>query len=334
MRHSLTQAHLRSVPDRVGLIREKKRGCAVILECKTEGNSRAYLASMPRGSTAERQRGQEFVQSLRDWAGRSVWDWRRCPHCGSTLTCRYGTYVRHPWFLEEWREVRVQRHWCHPCAGTYSETSALLVRGSWYAREIHRCAIAHQPCLAGWRHTGSSLRRSAERLRSWLVKQGRWQLWHPPDEGPGVGERCYLATSTIHRWLDGAGREAEKTVPGQLRGLVSSRVVEADGLWARLRGGTKRVVLLMTDSVTGVIWPPVVAIGEETEAAWQAPLAAGARSRVGHETIAGGSSDGARGLLSYLRRGVSWLQQQRCVWHLWRHVATEIARAVARARKA
>ena len=36
-----------------------------------------------------------------------------------------------------------------------------------------------------------------------------------------------------------------------------------DGLWVRLRGGTKRVTLMLVDSVSGVIWPPVVAFGEE-----------------------------------------------------------------------
>lgn len=174
---------------------------------------------------------------MRHLAGRSVWDWRRCPRCGGTLTCRYGTYLRHPWFLDGRREVRVQRHLCYPCAGTYSETSALLVRGSWYARAVHRCAIDH------WQHTGSSLRRTAEWFRSWLGKQERWQLWCPLDKRSLLGAGCYLAASTVQRWLDGAGREAEKTVVGQLRGIVSSRVVGADGLWARLRGGTRRVVL-------------------------------------------------------------------------------------------
>jgi len=267
------------------------------------------------------ERGKEFVQSLRNLAGRSVWDWRCCPRCGGTFTCRYGTYPRSPWFLDGRREVRVQRHWCYPCAGTYSERSALLVRGSWYAREVHRCAIDH------WQHTGSSLRRSAEWLRSWLGKQERWQLWRPLDESPLVEERCYLTASTLYRWLDRAGQEAERTVVGQLRGLVSSQVVGADGLWARVRGGSKRVVLLMADSVSGVIWPPVVAIGEETEAAWQELFERAQQAGLALGRLRGVTSDGAQGLLAYLRQRLAWVQHQRCVWHIWRTLGGELARA-------
>jgi hypothetical protein len=39
-----------------------------------------------------------------------------------------------------------------------------------------------------------------------------------------------------------------------------------DGLWARLRGKSKRVVLLLADSITGLLWPPLVARGEESAA--------------------------------------------------------------------
>ena len=46
-----------------------------------------------------------FVESLRELASRSVWDWRRCPHCGQSMTCKYGTYVRRPWFFEGRREA-------------------------------------------------------------------------------------------------------------------------------------------------------------------------------------------------------------------------------------
>ena len=119
------------------------------------------------------EQGKRFVQSLRQLAGRSVWQWRRCPHCGSTHTCKNGSYTRHPWFFEGRGDVRVQRHLCHDCGRTYSERSALLVRGSWYARDVHRWAIDH------WPHAGSSLRRTAEWLRTWMGWQERWRLWRP-----------------------------------------------------------------------------------------------------------------------------------------------------------
>jgi len=87
------------------------------------------------------ERAKALVQSLRELADRSAWDWRRCPYRGDTLTNCHGTYTRHPWFLDGRRPVRVQRHFCQPCRRTYSERCALLVRGSWYAREVHRLAM-------------------------------------------------------------------------------------------------------------------------------------------------------------------------------------------------
>ena len=97
------------------------------------------------------ERGRQFVESLRRLAGRSVWEWRQCPRCGSKRTIKNGSYIRRPWTLAGRQVVRVQRHLCHECGRSYSETSPYLVRGSWYAREVHRCAVDH------WAHVGSSL---------------------------------------------------------------------------------------------------------------------------------------------------------------------------------
>ena len=90
------------------------------------------------------------------------------------------------------------RHMCRHCQRTYSESSALLVRGSWYAREVHRCAVDH------WQHLGTSLRRTAEVLRSWMGRQERYRLWKPLCPAAAETERCSLAASTVHRWLDQA----------------------------------------------------------------------------------------------------------------------------------
>lgn len=119
------------------------------------------------------ERGEQFLQSLVELVNRTGWEWRRCPKCGDSLTCKWGSYERRPWFLDGRKRVRVQRHRCHRCKATYSESSALLVRGSWYAREVQRSAIDHL------QHLGSSLRRTAEVLRSWMGKQERWLLWRP-----------------------------------------------------------------------------------------------------------------------------------------------------------
>ena len=87
------------------------------------------------------ERGRAFLEGLRGLAGRAVWEWRRCPRCGDTETCKWGSYQRQPWFLRGRETVRVQRHRCQGCRRTYSEGSALLVRGGWYARVVRRSAI-------------------------------------------------------------------------------------------------------------------------------------------------------------------------------------------------
>ncbi|MBC7224327.1 MAG: transposase [Anaerolineae bacterium] len=271
------------------------------------------------------ERGKAFVQSLWARVGRSVWDWRKCPHCGSTLTSKWGTYVRRPWCFGGRREVVVQRHRCQECGRTYSETSPWLVRRSWYGREVHRCAVDH------WLHARTSLRRTAELVRSWVGKQERYCLWRLGAEEPSQGERCWLSASTVHRWLDRAGEEAERSVPGQLAGVETSEQFGADGLWVRLRGKGKRVVLLLVDSVTGVVWPPLVVRGEKTAGPWERLFAQAREAGLELERVRGVTSDGVTGLADYLRRKLFWVNHQRCVWHVWRNLAGELGRAVARA---
>ena len=269
------------------------------------------------------ERGRVSRQSLKALAGRTVWDWKRCAHCESMLTIKNGSYTRRPWYFGGRRTVRVQRHLCHECGKTYSERSAELVRGSWYAREVRRAAIDH------WQHLGTSLRRTAEVLRSWLGRQERWLMWRPLDDE--VGERCYLSASTVHRWLDVAGQQAQASVAGQLSGIGETQVVGTDGLWAKLKGQTERVVLLVVDSVSGLIYPPIVAEGEQSAGAWQRLFERAAQAGLDLAALRGVTSDGAQGVLSYLRRGLAWVQHQRCVWHLWRNLAGDLARAASTA---
>ena len=191
--------------------------------------------------------GRAFVNALRERAQRSAWDWRRCPHCGETLTGKWGTYTRRPWTLSGRQVVRVQRHRCQECRRTYAEESPWLVRGGWYAREVRRCAVDT------WLHGGTSLRRAAELVRSWVGRQERWLLWRPLDAAPPAETTCRLTASTVERWLEGAGRRAQTTLTDQWAEVPSSGQVLTDGLWARLRGCQQRVVLLLTDSVSGLI---------------------------------------------------------------------------------
>jgi transposase-like protein len=194
------------------------------------------------------ERGKAFAKRLRELAARSVWDWKQCPYCGSSWTIKNGWYARHPWGFGGRDTVRVQRHLCHACHKTYAETSPWLVRRSWYYRSVHRAAVDH------WLHLGTSLRRTAEVLRSWMGHQERWLLWHPL--GASRGERSTLSASTVHRWLDGAGQRAAESVPGQLAGIGETQELGTDGLWAQLKGQVVRVVLMTVDSVSGLIYPP------------------------------------------------------------------------------
>ena len=271
------------------------------------------------------ERGRAFLQGLRGLAGRTVWEWRRCPRCGETETCKWGSYQRRPWFLRGRQTVRVQRHRCHGCGRTYAEGSALLVRGGWYAREVRRSAIDH------WQHLGTSTRRTAEILRSWLGQQERWQVWRPLDPAPSDALACHLSASTVERWLDQAGQTATTSVAEQLVGVDSSGQMATDGLWARLRGRTKRVVLALVDNVTGVVWPPVVVAGEETAAAWGTLFTRAEQAGLILSELRGIASDGATGLESYRRQALPWVSHQRCVFHLWRGLSAVLAAAVATA---
>ena len=269
------------------------------------------------------ERGREFAKRLRELAARSGWDWRQCPHCGSRVTIKYGSYTRHPWGFEGRETVRVQRHRCHTCQQTYAETSPWLVRRSWYYRGVHRAAVDH------WQHLGTSLRRTAEVLRSWMGHQERWRLWHPL--ASPRGERCKLSASTVHRWLDGAGQRAAESVPGQLKGIGATQELGTDGLWARLKGRVVRVVLMAVDSVSGLIYPPVVAQNEERADVWGALLERAQAAGLDLQKLRGICSDGANGLLSYLRKELAWVEQQRCVWHIWRGLSGDLGRAVSQA---
>jgi hypothetical protein len=265
------------------------------------------------------ERGKAFVQRLRELAERSAWDWRHCPKCGDTATKKIGGYWVHPWTLGGRQDVRIQRHWCDRCSSSYSEESPFLVRGSWYAREVHRFTIDH------WQHMGSSLRRTAELARSLMGKQERWLLWRLFQKEPEDREKCPLSQATVERWLDKAGIEARKTVPEQLAGVPTSGQVATDGLWARLLKGQKRVVLALVDTVTGVIWPPVVVNGEDSERSWGRMFRRAKLSGLDVDQLRGVTSDGAKGLIGYLGRALSWVNHQRCHFHLWRNLRGELA---------
>jgi hypothetical protein len=122
----------------------------------------------------------------------------------------------------------------------------------------------------------------------------------------------------VHRWLDGAGQQAVASIPGQLEGIGDTQVVATDGLWAKLKDQAVRGVLLLTDSVSGLIYPPVVVQNEEQASSWEQLFKRAQSAGLDLEHLRGLCSDGASGLLAYLRRDLYWVLQQRCVWHIWR----------------
>jgi hypothetical protein len=270
-------------------------------------------------------RARAFVESLRRLAECRDRDWRHCPVCGSEDVHRHGSYTRNPWTFEGRITRSVQRYECQGCGATYSESFADLAPGRWYTRSVQRYA------MDGWLHLGSSLRRVAEWVRSEVGKQERWQLWDPLSRTKAQAERCRLGHSTVGRWLNEAGMRAEGQIKGLYTGIASSGQVGADGLWVRLRGGTVRVLLMLRDSVTGLLWPPVVAAGEEAAAAWEMLFAWASEAGLVLEELRAVVSDGAQGLLSYLRHSLPHIYQQRCIFHTWRNLGGELARQVARA---
>ncbi len=135
----------------------------------------------------------------------------------------------------------------------------------------------------------------------------------------------------MHRWLDGAGQRAAESVPGQLEGIGETQELGTDGLWAKLKGQVVRVVLIAVDSVSGLIYPPVVAQNEERADGWGALLERAQAAGLDLQKLRGICSDGANGLLAYLRNALAWVEPQRCVWHIWRSLSGDLGRAVSQA---
>ena len=73
-----------------------------------------------------------------------------------------------------------------------------------------------------------SLRRTAEFLRSWLGRQERWRLSRPVATPP-PGEACYLAASTVDRWIGPPARGVIQRA-GQLQDIAQSAESGTDGL--------------------------------------------------------------------------------------------------------
>lgn len=271
------------------------------------------------------ERGRRFVQWPRGLAQQTPWQERQCPSCQGHDTWKHGRYVRRPWTLEGRQTLWMQRYWCRSCQRTFTPALALVAQRCWYGREVRRCAIDL------WLHGGSSLRRTAEWLRSLVGRQDRWRLWRPWEGAEATADRCRLGASTVQRWLDQAGQHAQQTVHRQVAGVPTSGQLAADGLWAKLTGTAKTVVLLLGDRVTGVVYPPIVVSDEAAPAHWGSLFLRAARAGLRPSRIQGVVSDGTRGLAQFLEQRLVWVHHQRRVFHLWRNLAKPLREATTTA---
>jgi len=267
------------------------------------------------------ERGRQFVESLRKLAKKSEWDWRVCPNCGNRGSMN-GGYTRKPWFLSGREEMRIQRYLCKACKKSWSRIDPRLVPGSWYAREVHRLGVDL------YTHFGTSYRRGACLLRSLMGRQERWRLWHLLAPKGVFRQICYFHASTLHRWRMRAGKKARRGIRGQLEGIENSGQFGTDGLWARLRGDTTRVLLTLVDTVTRVVWATDVADDEKHASAWEKLFQRAHLAGLSLGDLEGIVSDGAQGLYSFLRAKLSRVHHQRCVWHYWRNLAGDVAKVI------
>jgi transposase-like protein len=270
------------------------------------------------------ERGQLWLQRLQRMTTRTPWDERQCPHCAGHDTWKHGRYVRRPWTLEGRQTLWMQRYWCRPCQRTFTPDLAVVDRRCWYGRDVRRCAIDL------WLHGGSSLRRTAQWLRSLVGRQERWRLWRPW-EAEQLATSCHLGASTVQRWLDQAGQYAQHTLPRQVADVPTSGQLATDGLWAKLTGTTKAVLLLLGDRVTGVVYPPVIVPDEDAPSHWGQLFLRATQAGLRPSRIQGVVSDGTRGLAQFVEQRLVWVHHQRCVFHLWRNLAKPLREATTTA---
>jgi hypothetical protein len=75
----------------------------------------------------------------------------------------------------------------------------------------------------------------------------------------------------------------------------------------------------------------VVLAGEEAAEAWGKMFERAKQAGVDMDALGGIVSNGATGLIGYLNKVLVWVNHQRCVWHIWRKLAGELAQQVSAA---
>ena len=157
--------------------------------------------------------GKALVEHLWELAKRSVWDWWRCLSCGSAGTVKYGTWTVRPW--------RGGERWGSSATRAAPARRSLgRRRPTWKSRPFW-CVGVGTPgrCIASpltIGNMGGQFAATDGRVRAVVAGQAGAMA----DLLGGAGRQGEVPSEhgTLHRWLDKAGIEARKTVPGQLEG--------------------------------------------------------------------------------------------------------------------
>jgi len=251
-------------------------------------------------------------------------DPRRCPTCGSNLTKKNGGYRRSPRDLGGLRTVRMQRHYCHTCRGTYSEPRPDIAPHAWYTRRVQRKFIDLYTTIGG------SLRRDAEWLTAEITGRGRTFGWDVLarcswwERGPEPAPEIELSHTTGWRWVQAAGAQWQSH-DKPYASLRQSGLVAADATYVQVRG-VWTAILGIVDGITRLTFGPFRLTSAESDAEIERAFDLAAAAGLDLERIRVLLSDGAAGFREFLARCLHWAAHQRCLFHLWRNVWPIITR--------
>ncbi|TLN09701.1 hypothetical protein FDZ71_09950, partial [bacterium] len=266
------------------------------------------------------QRGAAFVQYLLSLRRGG---YGKCPHCGSSLSKKNGTYKRHVRDLGGIRTVTMQRHFCHTCQRTWTDEAPEVAPHKWHARRVIRKSVDLNT-------VGVALRTCADWATAEITGKGRTFHWDILARLPWWGRapepesEIAVSHTTIWRWVQQAGEKCRQQ-RGSYKGVAQSGVVVSDAAYVRIRG-LKTAVLGIVDGACRTIfglWPLKT---EESAADIEDAFSRAEGAGLNLEGIKVFTSDGGGGFRDFLARCLHWVVHQRCIFHLWRNVLPIIAR--------
>ena len=164
----------------------------------------------------------------------------------------------------------------------------------------------------------------AELLRSELNGTERARMWDPEGlEYPPLPEyqQVHLSHTTVWRWLQEAGRRANK-VENRYGEIRQSGIWAADSTLSKVKGQYV-AVLGVADAVSRVVFE-IVRIAAESEEEVLKKFARLRRFGADTKTIRGLVSDGADAYRLLVEGVMKRTVHQRCVFHLWRNIGPSI----------